>query len=77
MNFVVDLPSISYFLNLLKFESVVKVRLHDRYHDKLISCVKLYSVLQLARLKFPNKALPLAFKIIMGTVYSMNLTITR
>lgn len=77
MNFVIDLPSISYFLNLLRFDKIIKVRVLDRIHEKTVSCVTLYSILQLAKFKFPHKDLPVSFKIILGTVNSMNITISK
>jgi len=75
--FILDLPSTTYFLGLLKFDRTIKIRLTDRFHEKIISCVDLYSILQLAKLKFPNKPLHLAFKTILGSVYSMGLTIVK
>lgn len=75
--FTVDLPSITYFLGLLKFDRTIKIRLTDRFHEKIISCIDLYSILQLTKLKFPNKPLHLAFKIILGSVHSMGLTVVR
>jgi len=74
-SFIVDLPSITFFLGLLKFDKTINIRVLDRLHEKVISCVNLYSILQLARLKFPNKPLKVAFKVIIGSVYSMGLTI--
>lgn len=74
-NFSVDLPSVGYILSLLKFSKLMKVRVHDRIHDKAILCVNVYSLLKLAKLKFPYCNLRQSFPIIMGTVKSMNLVI--
>jgi ribosomal protein L11 len=73
--FKVMFPSTGFILNLLKFEKTIKVFLFDRYHDKVIICVKLKDVIQLAKLKFPNSDLKQSVPIILGTVKSMNLII--
>ena len=77
MNFIIDLPSISYFLNLLKFDKLITVRVSDRLHEKIVPSVTLYSILKLAKLKFPYMDLRASFKIIVGTVNSMNLKISK
>lgn len=59
--FTVDLPSTGYFLTLLKFDHVIKVRVFDRLHDKTIQCIKLLELLKLARLKFPYLPLDQSF----------------
>jgi len=74
-NFSVSLPSVGYILSLLKFNKLMKVRVFDRFHDKNVLCVKVYSLLKLAKLKFPYCSLKQSFPIILGTVKSMNLTI--
>lgn len=76
-SFFVQLPSIGFILSLLKFSRIIKVRIYDRYHEKTISCVKVYSLLKLARLKFSYLPLSSAYNIIIGSVKSMNLTIVR
>jgi len=63
-SFVVDLPSIGFILSLLKFDKVVKVRVHDRFHEKTISCIKIYSLLKLAKLKFPFWPLHKSFPVV-------------
>jgi len=60
--FLVNLPSTGYFLNLLKFEKVIKVRVFDKYHDKNVFSIRLLEVIKLARLKFPE--LPLCKSIL-------------
>lgn len=74
-NLIVDFPSISYFLTLLKFEKTIKIKVLDRMHEKLITCVKLYHSLQISKLKYPHSDLKTAFFIVLGTCYSMKLTI--
>lgn len=75
--FTVDLPSTGYFLSLLKFNHIIKVRVFDRLHDKTIQCVKLVELLKLARLKFPQLPLDQSFFIIWGSVKAMNLYVIR
>jgi ribosomal protein L11 len=52
-SFSIDLPSTGYFLSLLKFEKIVKIRVFDKIVDKNILCIKLIEILKLAILKFP------------------------
>ena len=54
---------------------MVKVFLFDRYHDKVIVCVKLKDVIQLAKIKFPHFELKQSVPLILGSVKSMNLVI--
>jgi len=63
-NFIVSLPATSKILNLLKFDKIIKIRVFDRFHDKTISCIKLYSLFKLAKFKFPNLQLKKSFLII-------------
>jgi hypothetical protein len=37
--FTVDLPSVGYFLSLLKFEKLVKIKIFDKYQEKNIFCI--------------------------------------
>jgi len=53
--FKIKLPTICTFINLLKFERTIKIKVHDRYNDKIINCIKLKDVIQLALFKFPKK----------------------
>jgi large subunit ribosomal protein L11 len=77
IDFTVSLPSTSFFLNAIRFEKTIKVFVGDRFNDKIILCVELYAVLQLAKLKFSNYSLKKAFGIILGTIKSMNLVIVK
>lgn len=74
-SFNVRLPSTCFFLKLLRFERTIKVKVLDRYNDKVINCVRLRDVLQLARLKFPFLDLKLSVLIIRGSVRSMDLIV--
>lgn len=62
--FSINMPSTGFFLNLLKFEKTIKIRMHDRFNDKIIHCIKLSDVIQLALLKFPNIKLEKSVSII-------------
>lgn len=75
-SFSVKLPSIGFILSLLKFERTIKVKVNDRLNDKIIVCVKLSSILQLAKLKF-GKIDYCSLKVLKGTLYSMNLIVVK
>jgi len=74
-SFVVDLPSTGHFINLLKFEKVIKVRVFDKFQDKNVFCINLLEVIKLALLKFPQLPLCKSILIIWGTVKAMNLNV--
>lgn len=74
--FTTKLPTFGFILNLLKFERIIKVRVNDRMHDKIIMCVKLYQVLKLIKLKFGLINFNTLF-ISKGTIKSMNLIIVK
>lgn len=76
-SFIVQLPSIGFILSLLKFNKIIKVRVHDRFHEKTVFCIKLYSLLKLAKLKFPYLPLKSSLSIILGSVKSMNLIVVK
>jgi len=75
--FLVNMPSTGFFLNLLKFEKVIKIRIHDRFHDKSIYCIKLNDVIKLALFKFPKINLNKSVPIIWGSIKSMNLIVIK
>lgn len=76
-SFTVSLSSTGFFLTLLKFDRLVKVKFNGRLNDKMITCVDLYQILQLSKLKFPYLPLEKSFPIILGTVKSMGLFVVR
>jgi len=47
-------PSTGFILNLLKFEKKIKVKVHNRIHDKILICINLKDLVQLALFKFSN-----------------------
>jgi large subunit ribosomal protein L11 len=53
-SFKIKIPSLGFFLNLLKFEKKIKIKYFDRYHDKIIMCIKLKDLIQIALFKFPT-----------------------
>jgi len=61
--FLVNSPSTGFLLNLLKFEKKIKVKVHNRMHDKILICVHLKDLIQIALFKFPHldleKTIPL------------------
>ena len=75
--FSIDMPSTGFFLNLLKFEKTIKIRIHDRFHDKVINCIKLTDVIKLALFKFPKLNLEKSIPIIWGSIKSMNLIVVK
>jgi large subunit ribosomal protein L11 len=76
-DFFVTLPPTGYFLSLLRFERTVKVFVNDRYNDQIINCIFLRPLLQLARIKFPQKCMQESLPIILGSVKSMGLVVVR
>lgn len=72
----VALPSASNILNLLKFNHTIKIKINGQYDDKIVSCVKLYEVLKLTKLKFGVVNIN-TFKIILGLIKSHGFTIVR
>lgn len=74
--FFTFLPSVGFILNLLKFERVIKVKVNDRFNDKVILCVKLYQVLQLIKFKFKFVDYK-TVSMIKGTIKSMNLVVIK
>jgi large subunit ribosomal protein L11 len=76
-HFNIDSFSITYILKLLKFKNIVKVRVHDRIHDKEIICIKLKDIIILALFKFPGKELQESLNIFFGIIRSMNFKIIK
>jgi ribosomal protein L11 len=52
--FLIENPSTSYLINLLKFDKKIKVIVKNRLNDKVLSCIKLKDLIQIALFKFPN-----------------------
>lgn len=77
VSFKVQMPSVTFFLKLLKYDKSVSIRVHDRFHEKIISCVKLYTVIKLALFRFSHLDLKKSLPIIFGVMKSMNLIIDR
>lgn len=74
--FTTSLPTLGFICNLLKFEKIIKIKINDRMHDKLIMCINLYSLLKLIQFKygfinFNN------LSIVKGVIKSMNLVIVK
>jgi large subunit ribosomal protein L11 len=75
--FTVDLPSLGYILNLLKYEKIIQVKVFDRMNEKVISCISLYQLLKLCKFKLPFKQLKESFPIILGSIKSKGLVIVK
>jgi large subunit ribosomal protein L11 len=75
--FKINLPSTCYILNLLKFEKTIKIKEKDRLNDKVISCVLLPQILALSKFKFPYLSLEQSFKMVYGSLKSMNIVIVK
>lgn len=73
--FEVFKPTSSFFFNLLKFERKFLIKVHDRYHEKIVNCVTLNDLIQVALFKFPKKNIEESIKILWGSIKSMNLTV--
>jgi len=71
--FIVDLPPISFFLNFLKFEQILKIR----NLNKLVFCIPLKEIIKLALLKFPFLALINGLSILFGSIKSMGLIVKK
>lgn len=76
-NFIIVSLSTTYILKLLKFKHLKKVRVHDKYIEKEINCIKLKDIIILALYKFPYKDIKESFNIIYGIIKSMNLLIIK
>lgn len=62
--FEVLFPSTTFILNILKFEKTLKVKFFDRLHDKVVTCILLKDLIQLALFKFPKQLLVKSLPII-------------
>jgi len=61
--FFIKKPSTSFLMNLLKFEKKIKILFKNRLNDKILNCIKLRDLIQIAIFKYPNinidKTLPI------------------
>lgn len=73
--FLVERPSTGFLLNLLKFERTIKIRVHNRLHDKILICIYLKDLIQIALFKLPHLDIDKALNIIWGSAKSLGLTI--
>lgn len=73
--FFIKKPSTSYLMNLLKFEKKVKVIIKNRWNDKILNCIRLKDIIQIALFKYPNVDIKKTVPIVWGTAKSMNLSI--
>lgn len=73
--FIVKGPTTGFLLNLLKFEKKIIVKVFDRFHEKIIICILLKDIIQIALFKFPKVDLKKSIPLILGSVKSMGLII--
>lgn len=73
--FFVNSPSTGFLLNLLKFEKKIKIRIHNRINDKILICIYLKDLIQIALFKFPDMDLSKTVPLIWGSAKSMGLII--
>ncbi len=62
--FKINFPSTTFILNILKFEKTLKIKVFDRLHDKVVTCILLKDLIQLALFKFPKQSLVKSLPII-------------
>lgn len=73
--FDIKFPTTGYISNLLKFPYKYKIKIFNKSIEKIIYCINLKDLIQLALLKFPNIVLYKSIKILLGTIKSMNINI--
>ena len=75
IKFSVDKPSISFLLNLLKIEKVIKPLKSGKFSDILTYYIGLTNVIQICKFKFPDLSLQKSLPIVFGTIKSINLKV--
>lgn len=75
--FSIFFPSTTFIINILKFEKTIKIKFFDRLHDKLVTCIVLKDLIQLALFKFPKDDLKKSLPLIWGSVKSMNILVVK
>jgi len=73
--FNISKSPITHLINLLKFEKKIKIKIKNLLQEKIINCITLKNVIQLALYIFPNKDLYITIPIVWGTIKSINLII--
>lgn len=73
--FLIKSPSTCYLLNLLKFEKKIKILVHNRMHEKLIYCIKLKDLIQIAIFKLNGLNIIKSILIVWGSAKSIGLII--
>jgi ribosomal protein L11 len=74
-NFKINYPTTGYFLNLLKVEKIISIKLFNKIYNKTIFAISLKDLIQLALFKYPKYNIYKAIYIICGSIKSMNLII--
>jgi ribosomal protein L11 len=73
--FFINKPSSAHLMNLLKFDRKIKVLIKNTLQEKILYCIKLKDLIQIAIFKFPKKNLEKSIPIILGTAKSIGLYI--
>lgn len=75
--FSVDFPATGHLLDLLKFEKIFKVKVHDRMHEQSFECIYVYQLLKIALFKHPYLPLEESFSMIVSGAKSKGLRIIK
>jgi ribosomal protein L11 len=62
--FNISKSPITHLINLLKFEKKIKIKIKNLLQEKIINCITLKNVIQLALYIFPNKDLYITIPIV-------------
>lgn len=73
--FIIEKPSISHLMNILKFAKKIKILNKKQLIEQNIYCIYLKDLVQLALFKFPSKNIKLIVPILWGTAKSIGLFI--
>lgn len=74
-SFNIEIPSTSYFLNLLKFEKIIKIKSLNKINLKSVFCIKLKDLIKLTLFKFPKLDLKYTIFMIIGCIKSLSIII--
>lgn len=73
--FLINKPSSTHLMKLLKFEKKIKVLIKNILQDKILHCIRLKDLIQIAIFKFPDLNLEKSISLILGTAKSAGLYI--
>lgn len=73
--FSINKPSSTHLMNLLKFDKKIKVYIKNSLQDKILYCIRLKDLIQIAFFKFPKLNIEKSMPLILGTARSAGLYI--